>query len=222
MFAETNFWQELLAYLSLYKAYAYPVLFLGAFLETVIPFSFIVYGEIFFLAGAVLAGTGSLDIKLVAAVLYVGGILGDSCSYMLGRRYGTGLFEKLSTQRFTGRFFRDEIRKKGIVFFNRWGASAVFLARLSGPFSWFVPALAGAFKLDYGRFLIFNMLGVIIGIGEFLLLGYLLGNHLDEICTWLNRLGSIPVLILAFVLLVIVLRWISSRQARRKAENANC
>jgi len=222
LFADTNLWQELLTQLSLYQGYAYPVLFLGAFFETLIPFSFIVYGEVFFLAGAVLAGAGTLDIRVVAAVLYAGGILGDSCSYLLGRRYGMGLFSRLSSHRITSCFIRAGMRERGEEFFTRWGASAVFLARLCGPFSWFVPAFAGVFKLDYRKFVLFNTLGVMIGIGQFLVVGYLLGNNLDTMYAWLSRLGYIPALILCIVLLVLVRRRLTAQQARKKAQALTC
>jgi len=206
LFAELHSTHDFLALFSHYRNAAYPVLFLGAFFETLIPFSLVIYGEPFFIAGAVLAGVGTLDIGSVAAVLYAGGILGDNCSYWLGRCYGMELFDNLSRWPMTRRYFRHNSHEKGISFFRRRGSSAVFLARLCGPFSWFVPALAGVFRLRYQSFLLFNTLGVIIGIGEFLVLGYFFGNNLDSIAIWLTRFGYIPLIMILLILTVVLQR----------------
>lgn len=203
-FAELGSLQGFLVFFERHQASTYQILFLGAFFETLIPFSFVVYGELFFLAGAVLAGIGKLDIGMVALVAYSGGVLGDTSSYWLGRLYGPGLFNMLAGWPPARRFLREDVRQKGLAFFHRRGAAAVFFARLCGPFSWFIPALAGTFHLPYARFVLFNTLGVVLGIGEFLLAGYLLGDNLDTIALWLNRLGYMPVAmaipILAFFL----------------------
>lgn len=212
-FAELQSIESLTRVLAAPCSLAYPVLFFGAFFETLIPFSLVVYGEVFFLAGAILAGLGQLDIRVVAVVLYAGAILGDNSSYWLGRRYGLGLFNTLAGWPLLHRFLGSEVREKGISFFARRGEATVFLARLSGPFSWFVPALAGAFRQSYKRFVIYNTLGIMIGVGEFLVIGYLLGDHLEEILLWLQRLGFIPVIILGLTVILIG----RYRRAGRKA-----
>lgn len=194
-----------LSLLGQYNGAAYPVLFLGSFFETLVPFSLVVYGEFFFIGGAVLAGIGKLDIWGVAAVLYGGGILGDNSSYWLGRRYGMQVFEVLCRWPFMGRFFHEDMRCKGTSFFYRRGEAAVFFARLSGPFSWVIPAMAGMFQQRYSRFIFFNTLGIFVGIGEFLVVGYLLGNNLDRFTLWLTKLGYIPIGII--VSLVAVFLW---------------
>ena len=70
----------------------YFILFFGSYFETVIGFLFFIYGELFFLAGAILAGLGILNIYLVSAVFFVGGILGDSTSYVLGYKFGPKIY----------------------------------------------------------------------------------------------------------------------------------
>jgi len=195
---------ELMSFLDQHRDSAYVVLFLGAFFETLIPFSLAILGEIFFLSGAVLAGLGTLDLWAVTAVLYLGGILGDNASYWIGRRYGQGLFVRLSRLPWIGRALHAENYRKGIEFFRQRGAFAVLAARFSGPLSWVTPALAGVFRLDYPTFLRFNTLGVVLGIGQFILLGYFFGNHLESLLAWLDRYG---LLILALILGLSLFAW---------------
>ena len=172
--------RALLVFLAAHRPWAYPVLFLGAYFETVLPFSLFVPGEAFLLGGAMLAGAGALDLRAVAAALWAGGLLGDQSSYWLGRRCGA----KFLARPAAGALL--QIRTRGCEFFRRRGASAVFWARLAGPLSWVTPALAGAFELDYRTFLAFNTPGVLLGIGAFLLVGYGFGAHLGALCATLE------------------------------------
>ena len=93
---------------------AYAVLFLGAFFETLIPTSLFVLGEVFFIAGALLAGMGALNIWAVLAVLYAGGIFGDNTSYWLGRRYGSSLFAHLARWPVVGRLVHHDNYQRGV------------------------------------------------------------------------------------------------------------
>jgi len=199
-FVDPTLPDQLMDYLAQHRDSAYAVLFLGAFFETLIPFSLAILGEIFFLSGAILAGLGTLDLWAVTGVLYLGGILGDNASYWIGRSYGEAVFERLSGWPLVGRLFHRQNYQKGIDFFHRRGAFAVFAARLSGPFSWVMPAMAGAFRLKYPSFLRFNTLGVILGISQFIVLGYCFGSHLDQILGWLDRFGIVIALSLAALL----------------------
>ncbi len=198
--------RRLLAFLGAHRQWAYLVLFLGAYFETVVPFSLFVLGEVFFLSGALLAGMGTLDLWAVAAALFGGGILGDNSSYWMGRHCGAGLFERLAHWPVIGPLVHPESYQKGVEFFRRRGAMAVFTARLSGPLSWVTPALAGMFRLNYLTFLRFNTPAVIIGISEFVLTGYFFGSHLSAIGAWLDDCAPAAALavagLIAFGLLV--------------------
>ncbi|APZ42687.1 DedA family protein [Acidihalobacter ferrooxydans] len=206
-FADFSSIDNLLKLLQDHQHLAYVVLFFGAFFETVIPFSLVVFGEVFFLTGALLAGMGVLNIVGVIAVLYIGGILGDNASYWMGRHYGEGLFERLQHWPLVGRLVHRENYDKGIEFFRRRGALAVFIARLSGPLSWITPAMAGIFRLDYVTFLRFNTPAVIIGISEFVIIGYFFGRHLDTILGWMhNYAPAFAVVVAGLIALILIVR----------------
>lgn len=206
-FADIGSLGQLLELLGQHRHWAYLALFLGAFFETVIPFSLIVLGELFFLPGALLAGSGVLELWGVMAALYGGGILGDNVSYWMGRRYGSELFDHCARWPLTGRLLHRENYEKGVEFFRRRGAVAVFTARLSGPLSWITPAMAGVFRLNYPTFLRFNTPAVIIGISEFIVVGYFFGNHLAAILDWSRRYGiSITVAAASLAALTLLVR----------------
>jgi len=152
---------------------AYIILFLGSYFETVVGPGFFIYGELFFLPGAILAGTGILNIWFVAIATLSGGVLGDYTSYELGRKHGHQFFK-------TGnKYFSPENHKKGAQFFDKYGPKAIFFARLLGPLSWITPFLAGTYGIPRKTFFKYNIPGVFVGIGEFLVVGYLFGNNYE-------------------------------------------
>ena len=213
-FAEFSSFEQAIPFLQQHRNIAYSLLFFGAFFETVIPFSLLILGEVFFLSGAILAGMGVLDLWLVMLLLYGGGILGDNLSYWMGYRYGTSLFDRLQHWPLIGRLIHRDNYEKGVAFFEKRGALAVFIARLSGPLSWITPAMAGIFRLDYGTFLRFNTPAVIIG--------YFFGNHIGTILSVLHRYGlALGLILLGLVILVLIVRryfdW-RSRLDRTEAE----
>jgi membrane-associated protein len=189
-FVDTATLEHLTAALGERDHLAYAVLFLGAFFETLIPTSLFVLGEVFFIAGALLAGMGILNVWAVLGVLYAGGILGDNASYWMGRRFGASLFDHLARLPLVGRLAHYDNYRRGVAFFERRGAIAIFAARLSGPLSWVMPAMSGVFRLDYATFLRFNTLGIMIGIGQFIAVGYFFGQYLPTILYYIDRYGS--------------------------------
>ena len=201
-----EFLAQLPAFLSAHPELAYPVLFGLSFAETLIGVGFFVYGEIIFLPAAVLAGAGVLNIWLVCAVLWVGGIAGDAASFWIGRRYGA---------QFLARGNHPWMRlaeEKGKQFFEKHGPRAAFLARFMGPLSWVTPFFAGMHGMEYRRFFFYNTPGVILGIGQFILAGYLGGQVLSFIPADVRHIG----VIIAVVLIAAVVgykvyksRWVS-------------
>lgn len=221
-FADLASFEQAISYLQQHQQTAYLILFLGALLETLIPFSLIVLGEVFFLSGAVLAGLGVLDIWMVMLVLFAGGVMGDNLSYWLGYHYGIGLFDRLQHWPLIGRMVHKENYEKGVAFFQKRGSSAVFIARLSGPLSWVTPTLAGIFRLNYGTFVRFNTPAVIIGISEFIILGYFFGSYIRPVLDWAHQYGLAVVLffmglVAAFFLLRRFLNW-NKRVERTREE----
>lgn len=98
----------------------------------------------------------------------------------------------------------------------------MFWARLAGPLSWVTPTLAGAFELDYRTFLTFNTPGVLLGIGEFLLIGYCFGTHLSALCAALEAYVPEAAAAAAVLLALLVVarrrpRWLSRTDAAARS-----
>lgn len=192
--------ENLIQFFSVHYYIAYLVLFLGGFFDTLIGTGFFVQGEIFFLAGAVLAGMNILNVWLVFLFCVLGGILGDNISYFLGREYGNRIQKRILS-------FRHGIMRKfydsGKSMLEKFGDKSPFYARLLGPISWVTPFLSGFYKMDYNKFFRYNILGVLVGVGNFVALGYLFGTAYKKAVV-LAKDYIIPLIILLIVLYLIL------------------
>ena len=150
-------------------ALAYPVLFLIVGGESAgLPLP----GETSLVAAGILASHGRLSLSIVIASAAAGAIVGDNVGYLLGRHGGRALLTR------GGRWasMRTRLLKRGDVFFERHGAKTVFFGRWLPGLRIVAAWLAGANRMPWGRFVIWNTLGgagwaVSIGLAAYLLGG---------------------------------------------------
>jgi membrane-associated protein len=187
-----------MAWLTVHTHLAYLVLFLGAYFETLIGPSLVIPGELFLLSGSILAGTGVLDIWLVVISLYAGAILGDSSSYFIGRAIGPSIFHERK------KILNLKHYKRAESTLQKYGPATIFFARLIGPFSKIAPVLAGIFDIPLNTFLMYNIPGVIIGCGEFIVAGYYFGNRYALVLWIFERYFILLTLV---VIGLLVARW---------------
>lgn len=148
-------------------------LFLGAFLDALIGPNLFVPGEPFLIAAGYQLHHGVWG--GVLAVL-VGGLLGDQFSYLIGHKFGLSAQRKLThwqpkTRRPVARC-RLLMAKKGNYI--------LAFARLLGPVAWVVPFIAGTSKIRWRRFSLYSVIGLILGVGQFVIWGYLLAYGLEK------------------------------------------
>jgi membrane-associated protein len=197
-----------MVWLTAHNELAYVIMFFGMYFETLVVTSVFLPGEIFLFAGPILAGTGVLNIWLVILSLCFGAMLGDSSSYEIGRRFGASFFKE-------GRpVFNPKNYQKGEAFFKKHGLKSIFLSRLLGPVSWITPFLAGTYEIPYKDFLKYNIPGIIVGVGQFIVVGYLFGDNSAKIIELVGRytFGIIS----GVVLILIIIFYI--RKSKKKPE----
>lgn len=129
-------------------------------------------GETALITAAVLAGRGKLSIELVILLAAAGAIVGDNIGYVIGRKGGRWLLER------PGRFHRQrlDVLRAGEPFFERHGPKAVFLGRFVLGLRVWASWLAGATRMHWRSFVLWNALGGICWATAIGLLAYFLGN----------------------------------------------
>ena len=174
----------------------YGLVTLLVFGEAALFIGFILPGETAVLVAGVVASQGHVNVVLVAALVVVAAITGDSVGYLIGRRYGESLMTLPILKHRRGALDRalEGLRRRGPVY--------VFIGRFTAFLRAVMPGLAGMSQMHYRRFLIANALGGIIWGISFTLLGYFAGTALARIekyASWMG-LSVLIVMILFFII----------------------
>jgi membrane-associated protein len=149
----------------------YAFLFAIVFSETGLLVGFFLPGDsLMFLIGTV-AGAGNLNLFAVNIVLMTAAVAGDTFGYVLGRQTGPKIFSRPDS-----RLFRREHLERTHAFYEKYGGKTIIYARFVPIVRTFAPFIAGVGKMDYARFLSFNVFGGIGWVFSMTMLGYLLGG----------------------------------------------
>ena len=154
-----------------YGPWIYAILFLVIFCETgLVVMPFLPGDSLLFIAGAVAAG-GGMDPVLLAGLLMLAAIMGDSTNYVIGGTAGEHLFSNPNSK-----IFRRDYLEKTHDFYERHGGKTVTMARFLPIFRTFAPFVAGVARMFYPRFFMFSVFGTILWVGGLVTLGYFFGN----------------------------------------------
>ena len=170
---------------------------LVVFAEDAIFVGFVLPGETVAILGGVSAKLGHVSLWAVMVVVIVAAIVGDTVGYEIGRHIGPRVLEHRLLQKRGAKL--DSARD----FLARRGGSAVFLGRWVAFFRAVMPALAGAARMPYGKFLAFNAAGGIVWGATVVLLGYVAGASYKRIEQKFGTGSALVVLALALVALVV-------------------
>lgn len=161
---------------------------------------FVVPGETVAVLGGVVAARGGVDVVLMAGVVVLAAVAGDSVGYEVGRRLGPRVLRARVLRRHAKRL--DEARD----LLARRGGRAVFAGRFVAFFRAVMPALAGISRMPYPKFLGFNAAGGLVWGSGAVLLGYLAGNSFARVERTVGS-GVAVAVVVAGLLAVAVHRW---------------
>jgi membrane-associated protein len=165
-------------------------------------------GETALITASILASRGKLQIEPVIVLAAAGAIVGDNIGYLIGRKGGRWLLER------PGRFYRQrrQVLETGEPFFKRHGPKAVFLGRFILGLRVWASWLAGATRMNWRSFVLWNALGgicwaIVIGV-----LSYYLGHAAGDAVKTFGLYG------LAAAVLAIGTAVFAHRRHRRRHE----
>ncbi len=154
-----------------YHEWTYILLFTIIFCETgLVVTPFLPGDSLLFVAGS-LATSDGLNPTLLYFLLLIGAILGNTVNYFIGRY----LSEKILSQGKI-RFIKSEYLDRTQSYYQRYGGWTLIIARFLPIVRTFAPFMAGVGKMNYMKFMVYNVVGAFLWISFFYLGGYLFGN----------------------------------------------
>ena len=152
-----------------YGTLVYLILFSIIFIETgLVVITFFPGDAILFSAG-IMAASGQLNLSVLLFFLSVATILGNTSNYLIGNFLGLRFFKKVNAK-------RNQYLEKSFIFFNTYGDKAILVSRFIPFFRSFIPFVAGISSMKFRTFTLYNILGGILWIATYLLLGFFFGE----------------------------------------------
>lgn len=178
---------------SLVKTAGYLGVFTIVFLESGLLIGFFFPGDSLLFTAGFLASQGFLDIKILIAGCFFFAVLGDSAGYYIGKSLGPKIFTKDNSF-----FFRKKYLETAQKFYDKHGGKTIILARFVPVIRAFAPVVAGAGKMDYKKFVTFNLIGGVLWAIGVTFTGYYLGSMIPDVDKYL--LPIVGLIILASIL----------------------
>jgi membrane-associated protein len=187
------------------KSVGFVGLLIAVFAESGLLIGFFLPGDSLLFAAGLLSYTGVLpNIWLIAIGCAIAAVAGDQVGYYTGQRFGPSLFTRPDS-----RLFKQRYLTEAEEFFERHGSKTILFARLVPIVRTFAPIVAGAGKMHYRRFVVYNVIGGVIWAFTFTFAGYLLGQQFPGLA---DRLELVVVAIVAVSLIPMAIHYINKRR----------
>ncbi len=197
----------LYAIIQTYDVWTYGLLFLVIFLETgLVVMPFLPGDSLLFVAGA-FAATDALKVEWVFLVILIAAIIGDTVNYHIGKFIGPKVFVKEQSW-----LFHKEHLARAQRFYEKHGGKTIILARFIPVIRTFAPFVAGIGRMQYLRFLGYNVLGALLWCILFILGGYYFGN----ISFVKENFGIVIIVIIAISLIPVIKEIVAHRRMKRE------
>lgn len=179
------------------------------FVETGLFVGFFLPGDSLLVTAGVFAGAGQLTLAWLLLPASLCAIAGDQLGYFIGYKAGANLYRRDDT-----RFFKKKHLERAHEFYEKHGAKAVIIARFVPIIRTFCPPVAGAARMRYARYLLFDIFGGSLWVCGMVLVGYALGRKIP------NVQSQIHWVIAAVIVISLIPAAVEAIRLRRREKHA--
>jgi membrane-associated protein len=153
-----------------------------------------------------------LSLPLVLLLPSVAAIVGDTVGYWLGAKTGPALFSREQSLLFSKKHLLSTK-----AFYERHGGKTIIIARFLPFARTFAPVVAGIGKMEYRRFLRFNVFGGIGWVFSMVLLGFGLSHVFPNLG---KQIDKVIIVIIFVSLLPGMISWFMNRKKAPSSTSA--
>jgi membrane-associated protein len=175
------------------------------FAETGLMIGFFLPGDSLLVTAGLFAARGDLDIFWLNVLVMAAAIAGDATGYWIGHRAGAALYRRPNSL-----LFRREHLIRTHEFYERHGGKTIVIARFVPIVRTFAPVVAGAARMTYRSFAIYNIAGGIGWVASMTLTGYFLGRAVPDLE---QRIHLVVAVVIVLSLLPAIIAWLRARSA---------
>lgn len=165
-----HFDEYLKSFTEAYGTLTYIILFAIVFAETGLVVTPFLPGDSLLFAAGAIAALGTLNIWMLVVLLIIAAVLGDTVNYWIGDYIGPRAFSGAIP------LLQKHHLERTQQFYEKHGGKTIILARFVPIVRTFAPFVAGVGTMQYGRFLLYNVVGGVVWVLLFTLAGYYFGN----------------------------------------------
>lgn len=206
---------------------AFVVLNAIVFIETGLLIGFFLPGDSLLVTAGLICASPHCDwsLPLLLGSLSLSAVLGDSVGYTIGLKTGPKIFTREKSL-----LFNKDHLLKAQAFYEKHGGKTIILARFMPILRTFAPVVAGVGKMEYRRFVTYNVVGGIGWVFSMVLFGYWLPAVLNVPLQQLfgpefrveDHVEKVVILVVLASVAPIGITWLRSRLASKTPLAAPC
>lgn len=144
----------------------------------------------------------NVDFIPLALLMTTAAVVGNIFGYWFGRKAGERIYERKETL-----FFKKKHLKATNKYYLKYGGNAtLILARFLPVIRTFAPIIAGVVKVDFTKFMLFNVIGAVLWIFGLTSIGYYLVSFFPAITNYMGYIFIALIIITAIPVLSFALR----------------
>jgi membrane-associated protein len=171
------------------------------FAETGLFIGFFLPGDnLVFIAGLLCATKPELigvSFPVVISGMMIAAIIGNMFGYWFGKKAGETLYSRKNSF-----FFRQSHVAATKAYYEKHGGKTLILGRFLPVIRTFAPILAGVIKIEFKKFMIYNVIGAVAWIGSIGSIAFYLGKKFPQIENYLAYIFISLIIITALPILV--------------------
>jgi membrane-associated protein len=178
------------------------------FVETGFFVGFFLPGDSLLVTAGIFAAAGQVKLAYLLSLVFLCAVAGDQIGYWIGRKAGEALYRRPDSL-----VFKKKHLERAHNFYETYGGKTIILARFVPIVRTFCPPVAGAARMNYAHYFVYDIFGGLLWADGLILVGYFLGSAIPNIGDRIHVV--IGVVVFLSILPAIISAWRARTELRK-------